>query len=67
MTQEPFLREGLKVEEARKEILKEIKNVLDNFTIPFVSIPLEDSLEKISSTDIFVKQNIPGFRASISW
>lgn len=65
MTQEPFLREGLKVEEARKEVLKEIKNVLDNFTIPFVSIPLEDSLEKISSTDIFVKQNIPGFRASI--
>ena len=65
MTQEPFLREGLKVEEARKEVLKEIKNVLDNFTIPFESIPLEDSLEKISSTDIFVKQNIPGFRASI--
>ena len=54
MTQEPFLREGLKVEEARKEVLKEIKNVLDNFTIPFESIPLENSLEKISSTDIFV-------------
>ena len=48
MTQEPFLREGLKVEEARKEVLKEIKNVLDNFSISFESIPLEDSLEKIS-------------------
>jgi len=65
MSQEPFLREGLKVEEARKEVLKEIKNVLDDFTIPYESIPLENSLEKISSTDIFAKQNIPGFRASI--
>ena len=27
MTQEPFLREGLKVEEARKEVLKEIKTM----------------------------------------
>ena len=65
MTQEPFLREGLKVEEARQEVLKEIKKVLDNSTIPYESISLENSLEKISSKDIFVKQNIPGFRASV--
>ncbi len=65
MTQEPFLREGLKVEEARQEVLKEIKKVLDNSTIPCESISLENSLEKISSKDIFVKQNIPGFRASV--
>ena len=65
MTKEPFLREGLKVEEARQEVLKEIKKVLDNSTIPYESISLENSLEKISSKDIFVKQNIPGFRASV--
>ena len=46
MTQEPFLREGLKVEEARQEVLKEIKKVLDNSTIPYESISLENSLEK---------------------
>ena len=54
MTQEPFLREGLKVEEARKEVLKEIKNVLDNFTIPFETIPLERFLRKNFFNQIFL-------------
>ena len=57
---EPYGREGLPLEEARRRVLAALKPITASNTVP-----LQQALGRVSTADVLASAAVPGFRASI--
>ena len=59
-TAEPYGREGLPLEEARRRVLAALQPITASNTVP-----LQQALGRVSAADVLASAAVPGFRASI--
>ena len=57
---EPYGREGLPLEEARRRVLAALQPITASNTVP-----LQQALGRVSAADVLASAAVPGFRASI--
>ena len=57
---EPYGREGLPLEEARRRVLAALQPITASNTVP-----LQEALGRVSAVDVLASAAVPGFRASI--
>ena len=57
---EPYGREGLPLEEARRRVLAALQQITASHTVP-----LQQALGLVSAADVLASAAVPGFRASI--
>ena len=57
---EPYGREGLPLEEARRRVLAALRPITASNTVP-----LQQALGRVSAADVLASAAVPGFRASV--